>query len=52
MQFTIRQYQTGNYITVPILLVRKVNATGSVSGFKIAPPSKGGSSDKQLAVNS
>ena len=35
--------------TVSILLVRKANAKGSVSGFEIAPPSKGG--DKQLAVN-
>ena len=37
--------------TVFILLVRKANAKGSVSGFEIAPPSKGGGSDKQLAVN-
>ena len=37
--------------TVSILLVRKANAKGSVSGFEIAPPSKGGGSDKHLAVN-
>ena len=37
--------------TVSILLVRKANAKGSVSGFKIAPPSKGCESDKHLAVN-
>ena len=38
-------------ITVSILPVRKANAKGSVSGFEIAPPSKGGGSDKHLAVN-
>ena len=38
-------------ITVSILLVRKANAKGSVSGFEIAPPSKGGGSDKHLALN-
>ena len=32
--------------TVSILLVRKANAKGSDSGFEIAPPSKGGGSDK------
>ena len=37
--------------TVSILLVRKANAKGSVSGSEIAPPSKVGGSDKQLAVN-
>ena len=37
--------------TVSILLVRKANAKGSVSDFEIAPPSKGGGSDKHLAVN-
>ena len=37
--------------TVSILLVQKANAKGSVSGFEIAPPSKGGCSNKQLAVN-
>ena len=40
--------------TVSILLVRnvrKANAKGSVSGFEIAPPSKGGGSDKHLALN-
>ena len=37
--------------TVSILLVRKANAKGSVSGSEIAPPSKGGGSDKHLAVN-
>ena len=37
--------------TVSILLVRKANAKGSVSGFEIAPPGKGGGSDKHLAVN-
>ena len=37
--------------TVSILLVRKANAKGNVSGFEIAPPSKGGGSDKHLAVN-
>ena len=37
--------------TVSILLVRKANAKGSVSGFEIATPSKGGGSDKHLAVN-
>ena len=49
---------TGNYArkklyntTVSLLLVRKANAKGSVSGFEIAPPSKGDGSDKQLAVN-
>ena len=40
-----------HYTTVSILLVRKANAKGSVSGFEIAPPSKGGGSDKHLAVN-
>ena len=34
-----------------LLLVRKADAKGSVSGCEIAPPSKGGGSDKQLAVN-
>ena len=38
-------------IRTMILLVRKANAKGSVSGFEIAPPGKGGGSDKQLAVN-
>ena len=33
------------------ILVRKANVKGSVSGFEIAPPSKGGGSDKHLAVN-
>ena len=37
--------------TVSVLLVRKANAKGSVSDFEIAPPSKGGGSDKHLAVN-
>ena len=37
--------------TVSILLVRKANAKGSVSGFEIAPLSKGGGSDEQLAVD-
>ena len=37
--------------TVFILLVRKANAKGSVSGFEIASPSKGGGSDKHLGVN-
>ena len=37
--------------TVSILLVRKANAKGNVSGFEIAPPSKGGGSDKHLALN-
>ena len=37
--------------TVSILLVRKVNAKGSVSGFEIAPSSKDGGSDKRLAVD-
>ena len=41
----------GNQTTVSILLVRKANAKGSVSDFEIAPPSKGGGSDKHLAVN-
>ena len=39
---------------VSALLVRKADANdakGSVSGFEIAPPSKGGGSDKQLTVN-
>ena len=38
-------------ITISILLVRKAKAKGSVSGFENAPPSKGGGSDKHLAVN-
>ena len=34
--------------TVSILLVRKADAKGSVSGFDIAPPSQGGGSDKTV----
>ena len=37
--------------TVSILLVRKTNAKGNVSGFEIAPLSKDGGSDKHLVVN-
>ena len=47
-EFTIK---LGGGTTVSILLVRKANAKGSVSGFEIAPPSKGGSSNKHLVVN-
>ena len=55
----IRNFQYKPYVTifncasttVFILLVRKANAKGSVIGFEIAPPSKGGGSDKHLAVN-
>ena len=45
------QRRANGQSTVSILLVRKANAKGSVSGFEIAPPSKGGGSDKHLAVN-
>ena len=45
------QQRYARITTVSILLVRKANAKGSVSGFEIAPPSKGGGSDKHLAVN-
>ena len=38
-------------ITVSVLLVPKANANSSVSGFEIAPPSKGGGSDKHLVVD-
>ena len=44
-------YPILDLITVSILLVRKVNAKGSVSDFEIAPLSKGGGSDKHLAVD-
>ena len=44
-------YGYNGYTTISILLVRKANAKGSVSGFEIAPLSKGGGSDKHLAVN-
>ena len=50
-KFEIDSSKLVGITTVSILLVRKANAKGSVSGFEIAPPSKGGGSDKHLAVN-
>ena len=42
---------SGHGTTFSTLLVRKANAKGRVSGFEIAPPNKGGGSDKHLAVD-
>ena len=48
-----REFETETHTltTLSILLVRRTNAKGSVSGFKIAPPSKGGGCDKHVAVD-